>query len=58
MTFLIVNTRRTKLYRRLITPLGYHLARDTKHSSLAIPVCLNGELREMQIVRKQKRGES
>lgn len=46
--------RRTKAYRRLVTPLGYHLARDTRHSSLAIPVCLNGELREMQIARKQR----
>jgi hypothetical protein len=48
--------RRTKSYRRLITPLGYHLARDTRHSSLAIPVVMNDELHEMQSARKEKKG--
>lgn len=53
---LIVFGPRKKAYRRLVAPLGYHMARDTRHASLAIGPILNAELKDMQHARKQKKG--
>ena len=46
---------RKRAYRQLVATIGYHLARDTRHSSLAIGPIMNLEKNEMQSARKQKK---
>jgi hypothetical protein len=45
--------RRTRLYRQYAAPVEYR-APGYRLTSKAIPVCLNGELEEMQNARKQR----
>jgi hypothetical protein len=47
--------RRTRLYRQYAAPVEYRQP-GYRLTSKAIPVCLNGELVEMQNARKQKKG--
>lgn len=55
----IFHTQRTKAYRQLIKPIGYHHARDTRHASMAIGVIMNDELADLHAdirARKSKMG--
>jgi hypothetical protein len=47
--------RRTRLYREYAAPVEYRQP-GYRLTSKVIPVCLNGELKEMQSARKEKKG--